>query len=117
MAKCSSPPSGFLAIDSQSESGESPMPGSFYSDSILGRLEHHAGAYPEQTVYTFLRDQGDPETLTFGELTRRVRSIAARLRERFKPGDRAVLLYPQGLEFIGSYLGCLAAGVVAVPAY
>lgn len=93
------------------------MPGSFYASSLLGRLDRHADEFPELTAFTFLGDRGDPETLTFGQLARRVRSIAAQLENLFQPGDRAVLLFPQGLEFICAYLGCLAAGVVAVPAY
>ena len=32
-------------------------------------------------------------------------------------GERALLLYPPGLEFIVAWFGCLYAGVVAVPAY
>ena len=32
-------------------------------------------------------------------------------------GQRALLLYPAGLDFIAAFFGCLYAGVVAVPAY
>ena len=32
-------------------------------------------------------------------------------------GDRALLLYPAGLEFVAGFFGCVYAGVVAVPAY
>jgi acyl-CoA synthetase (AMP-forming)/AMP-acid ligase II len=32
-------------------------------------------------------------------------------------GDRAVLLYPPGPEFILAFVGCLFAGVVPVPVY
>jgi acyl-CoA synthetase (AMP-forming)/AMP-acid ligase II len=34
-----------------------------------------------------------------------------------RPGDRALLLYPPGLEFIPAFFGCLYSGVIAVPAY
>lgn len=44
-------------------------------------------------------------------------AIAAHLREATTPGDRAVLLYGPGLEFVSAFLGCLAAGIIAVPAY
>ncbi|HET6880275.1 MAG TPA: aminotransferase class I/II-fold pyridoxal phosphate-dependent enzyme [Pirellulales bacterium] len=47
----------------------------------------------------------------------RVRTIAIRLAEELRPGDRALLLYPQGLEFLCAFLACLAAGVIAVPSY
>lgn len=34
-----------------------------------------------------------------------------------KPGDRVLLVYPPGLEFIVAFLACLRAGAVAVPVY
>ncbi len=32
-------------------------------------------------------------------------------------GERALLLYPSGLDYLAGFFGCLYAGVVAVPAY
>jgi acyl-CoA synthetase (AMP-forming)/AMP-acid ligase II len=86
-------------------------------ETILDRLRSHAKHQPERLVYRFLRDDGGSDTLTFGQLDRRVRGLAPRLREFAAPGDRALLLYPPGLEFIEAFLACLAAGVIAVPAY
>ncbi|WP_373196600.1 AMP-binding protein [Mycobacterium marinum] len=34
-----------------------------------------------------------------------------------EPGDRAILAYPSGLDFVRGLIGCLAAGVVPVPIY
>lgn len=93
------------------------MGNSFYRDSLLGRLERHSMECPELTVCTYLRDECERETLTFGGLVSRVRTIAIRLAEELRPGDRALLLYPQGLEFLCAFLACLAAGVIAVPSY
>jgi acyl transferase domain-containing protein/acyl-CoA synthetase (AMP-forming)/AMP-acid ligase II/acyl carrier protein len=47
----------------------------------------------------------------------RLYSYAARLQEKFTPGERAILLYPPGLEFISGFFGCLYAGIIAVPVY
>src|SRR5262249_20808515 len=47
---------------------------------------------------------------------RRARAIATRLQLELRPGDRALLVYPAGLEFITAFFGCMYAGVVAVPA-
>src|SRR5690606_5942588 len=55
--------------------------------------------------------------LTFGELDRRARAIAARLQETTEAGERALILYPPSLDYIASFFGCLYAGVIAVPAY
>ena len=90
---------------------------SFYADSLLGRLEFHALEFPEQTAYRYLHDQGPADVLTFGGLAARVRTLAARLRQAVRPGERVLLLYPQGLEFVAGFLACLAAGAAAVPAY
>ncbi len=86
------------------------------NDTILARLFHHAQLMPDRTVYTFLRDGAAPETITYGELHDRVLCLAHGFRERAEPGDRALLVYPSGLEFIAAFLGCLAAGIIAVPA-
>ncbi len=86
--------------------------------TLLHRLREHAATRPDAQAFAWLNDAGSPtETLTYEQLARRVDSIAAHLREATTPGDRAVLLYGPGLEFVSAFLGCLAAGVIAVPAY
>jgi len=71
---------------------------------------------PDAVAYTWLRD-GDVEevALTFAELDRGVRAVAAELAARGLGGQRALLMYAPGLPFITAFLGCLYAGVVAVP--
>jgi acyl-CoA synthetase (AMP-forming)/AMP-acid ligase II len=86
-------------------------------ENILDRLRAHAETSPDQLAYRFLRDDAGSDTLTFGQLDRRVRGLAARLGEYAALGDRALLLYPPGLEFIEAFLACLTAGIIAVPAY
>ena len=86
-------------------------------DTIPSRLCRHAQDRPDRLIYRFLRDDGGAHTLAFGELHRRVLSLAVALGEHAGQGDRAILLYPPGLEFVEAFLACLAAGVVAVPAY
>jgi len=78
------------------------------------RAEHQ----PQRWAYTYLRDgEEDAADITYGELDLRARAIAAAVQQRARPGDRALLLYPSGWEFIAAFLGCLYAGVIAVPAY
>ena len=69
-------------------------------------------------AYVF-REGGEVEDLpiTYAELERKVRAIAEELTEMGGEGERALLLYPPGLEFIAAFFGCLYAGVTAVPAY
>jgi acyl-CoA synthetase (AMP-forming)/AMP-acid ligase II len=81
-------------------------------------LRARAEEQPARTAFIFLRDgERDECSVTYGELDAQARAIAARLRAVAAPGDRAVLLYPSGLEFIGAFFGCLYAGIIAVPAY
>src|SRR5205807_1551124 len=71
-----------------------------------------------QLGYTFLVDgEGEEVFLSYGELDRRARAIAARLQAAGAAGERVLLLYPPGLDYIAAFFGCLYAGAVAVPAY
>ena len=79
-------------------------------------LAQQAADDPTRTAYVFLDDRDGAVEMTYGELDRRARVIAARLQLELQPGDRALLVYPPGLEFIAAFFGCLYAGVVAVPA-
>ncbi len=82
---------------------------------ILGRW---ASERPEQPALSFVVDgTTEVERLTYGELDRRARTIAAHLGSTFRPGDRMLLLYPPTLEFVSAFFGCLYAGILAVPAY
>jgi acyl-CoA synthetase (AMP-forming)/AMP-acid ligase II len=72
----------------------------------------------DERALTFVTDGiVETEALTFADIDRQARSIAAHLSERLQPGDRALLLYPPTLAFVPAFFGCLFAGVTAVPAY
>lgn len=69
-------------------------------------------------AFTFLRDgEGQDATLTYQELDCQSRAIAYKLQALNLTGERALLLYPPGLDYLAAFFGCLYAGVVAVPAY
>jgi len=86
--------------------------------TLIGLLDHRALHQPDQLAYTFLLDGETSELhLTYRELQRRARAIGTALRFPGAKGERALLLYPPGLDFIEAFFGCLYAGVVAVPAY
>jgi acyl-CoA synthetase (AMP-forming)/AMP-acid ligase II len=75
----------------------------------------HAAQRADRTAYRFLRDDGHEDSLTFGQLAQRVRAIAADLQAVTSAGDRAILLFPPGLDFVEAILACFLARVVAVP--
>jgi acyl-CoA synthetase (AMP-forming)/AMP-acid ligase II len=86
--------------------------------SLVDSLSAHASQHPGRTAYRYLRtgdSEGEIHDISYARLTNRARAIAAWLQERGLAGSRAILLYPPGIEFICGFLGCLSAGVVAVP--
>ena len=83
---------------------------------MIDLLAGQAADQADRTAYAYLDDRDGITEITFGELDRRARVIAGRLQLELSPGDRALLVYPAGLEFISAFFGCLYAGVIAVPA-
>jgi acyl-CoA synthetase (AMP-forming)/AMP-acid ligase II/acyl carrier protein len=84
--------------------------------NLIELLMSQAERAGEQRAFTFLGDDDVETSITYAELDRRARSIAARLSRMAQPGDRALLVYPSGLDFISAFFGCVYAGVLAVPA-
>lgn len=87
-------------------------------NSLVDLLELRTRQDDGKFAFTFLSDDGNVEKkITYRELDGQSRIIAARIAEMATPGDRALLLYPPGLEFIPAFFGSLYASVIAVPAY
>jgi acyl-CoA synthetase (AMP-forming)/AMP-acid ligase II len=80
---------------------------------MRGRAEQQ----PEHRAFTFLLD-GDREgqSMNYGEIDRQARAIASLLQRYGSEGERALLLYPPGLDFVPAFYGALYAGVIAVTA-
>ncbi|QRK08317.1 AMP-binding protein [Archangium violaceum] len=86
--------------------------------TLVDLLRLRATVQPEAWAYTFLQDgENESGRLTFLELDRQARAIAALIQSQVPAGERALLLYQPGLEFVTAFFGCLYAGVLAVPAY
>lgn len=84
--------------------------------SIQDTLSLRAHLHPDKRLFTFLDDDGrEDDYLTYFELWQRASSIADYLDANTEKGDRVLLFYPQGLDFIAAFLGCLLANRVAVP--
>ncbi len=86
--------------------------------TLIDVLVEHSRNQPNALAYTFLVDgENVGSQITYGELDRRARAIGATLQQLGAAGERVMLLYPSGLEYIAAYLGCLYAGSVAVPMF
>lgn len=71
---------------------------------------------PDQRTHIHMIDgEKEGEFLTHAALDCKAKSIGALLQSYQAEGERALLLYPAGLDFIGGFFGCLYAGVIAVP--
>src|SRR5690606_7388995 len=86
--------------------------------TLVALLRYHALNFPQTIAYTYLANGDDEvEQITYQELDRRARRIGAWLEAQSAAGERALLLFSPGIDYLAAYFGCLYAGVVAVPAY
>ncbi|MEU9337118.1 AMP-binding protein [Streptomyces sp. NPDC048290] len=86
--------------------------------TLVDTLESRAERQPTDIAYVFLHDGEDDErAITYRNLRAAATTLAEELTERGGRNERALLLFPPGLDYIVAFFGCLYAGVVAVPAY
>ncbi|MCC6750543.1 MAG: AMP-binding protein [Deltaproteobacteria bacterium] len=84
--------------------------------TIVDVLEWRAQREPDRTAYVFLRDgERDEVRLTYAELAAQARAVAQAVRHHAEPGDRVLLAFPSGLDFVTAFFGTLYAGCVPVP--
>lgn len=92
---------------------------SVVESSLPGVLRERASFQPNDKALTFIDYErswdGVEETLTWSQLYRRTLNLAAQLREHGSTGDRALILAPQSLDYVVSFIASLQAGIVAVP--
>ena len=80
-------------------------------DLLRWRAEHQ----PDGVGYTFLSDgEDDAYDLTWGELDQRARAVAQWLQQRTQPGDRVLLMFEEGHDYLYAFFGCMYAGALAV---
>ena len=84
---------------------------------IADCLRYWTQQQPEEVAFYFSDGETDDLSWTYAELEQRARAIAARLQAEGVAGERVLLLYPPGLDFVAGFFGCLFAGCVAVPAF
>lgn len=89
------------------------------TSSVVSVLRERAGLQPDDVAFRFVDYEQDwagvTETLTWAQLYQRTLNVAREVTRHGAPGDRAVILAPQGLTYIVAFLGAMQAGLVAVP--
>jgi acyl-CoA synthetase (AMP-forming)/AMP-acid ligase II/acyl carrier protein len=88
------------------------------SETYIEVFEKNCQRFPNKVLYYFLEDgYNETSRITYREMNTRARALAGYLQQHYRKGDRALLLFPPGIEFIASLFGCFYAGIIAVPAY
>ena len=87
--------------------------------SVLSLLRERAGLQPDDAAFAFTDYEQDwtgvREIVTWAQLYQRTLNVAHEVKRHSSPGERAVILAPQGLEYILAFLGSMQAGCIAVP--
>lgn len=96
-------------VDSADSAGSSLV-------QLLLAMGRDHGSRPAASFIADDAPMTSPAVLTYGQLDRSARCLAGWLQGRYPPGTRVLLLYPQGVEFVTAFVGCLYAGMVPVPA-
>ncbi|MGF1602907.1 MAG: fatty acyl-AMP ligase [Thermosynechococcaceae cyanobacterium] len=89
-------------------------------ETFVELLHVQASTQPDQVAYIYLnKGKQEEQRITYGELEQQACAVATHLLSHISAGDRALLVYPYeaGIEFITAFLGCLYAGIVAVPSH
>lgn len=84
--------------------------------TLINIIEQHLVDSDNVTFY-YLKDGEQPFAKNYPTVVADAKKLAAYLTSRFASQTRVLLIYPPGLDFISSFLGCLYAGMIAVPAY
>ncbi|WP_077002313.1 non-ribosomal peptide synthetase [Variovorax sp. KK3] len=88
-----------------------------YSPTELASVfETQCAAHPAQLAYAYLGDDLTPTVQTsYSQLHGDVHRIAAWLSSQTRPGDRVLLSFGPGLDFVRVFWACMLCGRVAVP--
>src|SRR5512146_380900 len=88
------------------------------ASTLADCLRLHAQSKPQKVAYRFLKDgEVEERAITYCELDMKARNVASLLQKPSAIGDRVLLLFPPGLDFIVALCACFYSGRVAVPAY
>ncbi|WP_235653568.1 fatty acyl-AMP ligase [Mycolicibacter icosiumassiliensis] len=88
-------------------------------NTLLDMLQRRAEQYADKVLFSFSYngDDEDRSELSYRELDRKARAIASTLQQQGAEGQRVLVLYRPGLEFVAAFFGCVYAGAVAVPVH
>ncbi|WP_296261737.1 MULTISPECIES: non-ribosomal peptide synthetase [unclassified Pseudomonas] len=80
----------------------------------------YAQSQPDRVALRHVyHEDHEPLLTTYAQLDRQARCIAGILQHHLgaQAGERCVLILPTGADYAAAFLGCLYAGIIAVPAF
>ncbi|MDP5213079.1 AMP-binding protein [Pseudoalteromonas tunicata] len=91
------------------------------ASSLIDLLAFDARNKPSQEVFRFVSDNGESEaSYDYQTLSQEISRIAIGLQALIKTShnqDQALIVLPQGVQFVTAFYGCMAANVIAVPSF
>lgn len=88
------------------------------AETIVSILEKHAKHQPNKTAFTYLIDgERQQQSITYIQLVTQAKQFATQLLVKHQLGDRALLLFQPGLDYIRALIACFFAGITPIPAY
>ena len=86
-------------------------------DTLIDILQWRAVNESAKMAYQFLDSDDSWQMVTYQELDKKAKEIGGFLQSIGTKGDRVLLFFNPGLDYIASFYGCLYAGMIAVPSY
>lgn len=95
-----------------------PVPEPTWAGTLVEVLAEHARCRGDRLHLSLWRGPGQETPISYGELDRSARAVAAGLVERdVRPGERVGIMLPTGPDFFPAFFGTLHAGAIPVPIY
>jgi FkbH-like protein len=86
------------------------------SATILDIVRTRVERRPDRVAFYFLSGgESDEQRISYADLWRRARAIAAALADSGVIGRPVILAYPSSIEYVAAFLGCLLAGALPAP--
>ncbi len=100
------------------QTGEKGLAAPTAAATLVQVLQHHAEKHPERTHIRLYSDEGEGETISYGELLAEASLLAAGLQASgLAVGEAVLIMLPTGRDYFISFFGVLLAGGVPVPVY
>lgn len=85
------------------------------SERVLSWFMDQCQRFSGKKLFTFHRENDEKDFLTGKDLADKVKGISQYLQRKLDPGEKVILIFPQGLDYICGLLACFDANLIAIP--